>query len=202
MKDVDTQHALRSHQSRDLVVVVITRLIPSSIVGVIDVITELLHVADLPSNPASCVLRSILNILDRIVKRILDAILGTIVVLLDVLGDFFDLIDLLYCVSNEVAFSTCLRTHLSSCPFRGVLRKVIHIILKLVLIMVPVLFHFFSLVHQKGTTCQSRSRTHSTVGHAVFLFLVLLFVILAAARQGTALIVARLRIRTALRSLN
>ena len=84
-----------------VVVIVVAFIISALIVGVIhivaesvDIITPALDLADAFSSKSSDVLRNILDIVHSIIPLILNAILGTVVVVLDVLRYVFDLSDL------------------------------------------------------------------------------------------------------------
>jgi hypothetical protein len=84
-----------------VVVIVVAFVISALVVGVVHVVAEsvgiiapALDLANTLSSKASNVLRYILDIIDGIVPLPLHTVLGIVVVVLNVLGDVFDLSDL------------------------------------------------------------------------------------------------------------
>jgi hypothetical protein len=84
-----------------VVVIVVAFVISALVVGVVHVVAEsvgivspALDLADTLSSKACNVLRHILDIVDGIVPLVLHTVLGIVVVVLNVLGNVFDLSDL------------------------------------------------------------------------------------------------------------
>jgi len=84
-----------------VVIVVVAFIVSALVVGVVHVVsksvsivTPALDLADTLSSKSCNVLRDILDVVHGIIPSILDAVLGTVVVVLNVLRDVFDLSDL------------------------------------------------------------------------------------------------------------
>lgn len=84
-----------------VVVIVIAFIVSALVVGVVHVVAEpvgivapALNLADTLSSKSCNVLRDILDIVHGIIESVFNAVLGTVVVVLNVLRDVFDLSDL------------------------------------------------------------------------------------------------------------
>lgn len=84
-----------------VVVIVIAFIVSALIVGVVHVVAEpvgiitpALNLADTLSSKSCDVLRDVFDIIHSIIPAVLDSVLGTVVVVFDVLRNIFDLSDL------------------------------------------------------------------------------------------------------------
>jgi hypothetical protein len=187
-----------------VVVVVVAFVISALVVGVIHVVAEsvgiiapALNLANTLSSKASNVLRHILDIIDGIVPLPLHAVLGIVVVVLDILGNVFDLSDL-YNKSVCDRFDNSWEPYLAASPASCVLRSIVDAVLETiklvlgsVLVFFPVLLDFVTLVHEQCTTSKSSCSTHGSVCYVVVLLLLRLLLFVAAVLAlGRTLVVA------------
>jgi hypothetical protein len=174
------------------------------VVGVVHVIAEsvniiapALNLADTLSSETSNVLRHIFDILLGIVPLVLHAVLGVVVVVLNVLGNVFDLTDLcnkLVCDGLACSYEAYLATSPASCVLRGILHAVletVEVAFGSVLVFFPVLLDFVTLVHEQCTTSKSSCSTHGSVCYVVVLLLLRLLLFVTAvllALRGTLVV--------------
>jgi hypothetical protein len=104
----------------------------------------LFHRADFSSSPFCRILRKVLDIVDCVVPLILDAVLGAIPALFNILWDLLDFADLISFLSASIgkAGHTQARqksTNLFTSPPCRILREILNILLDSLLILIPVL---------------------------------------------------------------
>lgn len=178
-----------------VVVIVVAFIISALVVGVVHVVAESVSViapafnlADTLSGESCNVFRYVLYILNAVVELVLDAVLDTVVVVLDILRNVFDLSNLWNRLVLDRFTSSREAAYLAACPASCVLRGIVHavletikLILSSVLVFFPVLLDFMALVHEQCTTSKTSCSTHGAVCHVVVLLLLRLLLLFVAA---------------------
>lgn len=150
-----------------LIAACIVRVVKSVTIA-INIIAPALHVAYTFSDPVGDVVRDVFDILDSVVKAVLDSPLGAVVIILNVLWDVLDLSNLQHtsAAATKRAYDTgqsYLTTspsgHSFGCIF-DVFDSVVELVLHPVLVLIPILLNLLTLMHQQRTACQSCCGTH------------------------------------------